>query len=106
MADLLDYDPLIKRKRNFHILEGGDDYAVESQFDVTDIIEQNKALYNSVDERARHRSEVFNRVASLPLAVYVDLQNRGILDDEKAFRKWLDDPENRHFRTRPGKLSR
>jgi hypothetical protein len=24
--------------------------------------------------------------------------------DEKRFKAWMNDPENRHFRTRPGKV--
>jgi hypothetical protein len=36
--------------------------------------------------------------------IYYDLQRRGILQDEKRLKAWLNDPENRVFRTRPGKV--
>jgi len=42
------------------------------------------------------------RVASIPLNVYYDLKRRGIADDPKAMKKWLNDPDNRVFRTREG----
>ena len=61
-------------------------------------------------DNARHRNETdkrtkwgeMARVASIPLAVYYDLKKRGIADDPKAFKKWLNDPDNRVFRTREG----
>ena len=43
-------------------------------------------------------------VASLPLTVWFDLKKRGILDDDKALRRWLNDPDNMLFRTRPGRV--
>ena len=36
------------------------------------------------------------------MVVYYDLKNKGILDDPKAIKKWLNDPENKYFRTREG----
>jgi hypothetical protein len=43
-----------------------------------------------------------SRVASIPLSVYYDLKRRGIADDPVALRKWLNDGDNRVFRTREG----
>jgi hypothetical protein len=39
------------------------------------------------------------RVASLPMLIYQDLKQRGILDDKAALRKWLKSEEARPFRT-------
>jgi hypothetical protein len=36
--------------------------------------------------------------------VYYDLKRRGIIDDPAAFRAWMNDPDNRVFRTRPGRV--
>jgi hypothetical protein len=35
---------------------------------------------------------------------YMDLKKKGILDDQVALKRWLNDPENRYFRTRPGQV--
>lgn len=100
---LIDYDPQTGVREKYFEIDG-QWYLAQDQ-DASDILEINKAEYNSVDERARHKSEAFNRVARLPLVVFADLERRGITKDPKAFKKWLDEPDNRHFRTRPGRLS-
>jgi hypothetical protein len=80
--------------------------------DCEDIIESNKYLYNLHDQRAPFvqrkadgTKEVFHRVGNIPMVILMDLMSKGILDDDKAFKKWLDDPDNKYFRTRPGRLS-
>jgi hypothetical protein len=34
----------------------------------------------------------------------MELKQQGIIDDPKALRRWLNDPDNRYFRTRPGRV--
>lgn len=103
----LDYDPLTKTRTVFHEMDD-DKYVIETVADVEDLIEVNKAKYNSVDERARWTGH--DVVASLPMHVYFDLLKRGIIDKKgngrRSLWRWLDDPENLYWRTRPGKLSR
>jgi hypothetical protein len=70
--------------------------------DVTDIIESNKAQYNDIDERARYGDMA--KVASIPMNIYFDLKKRGILNDQKKMKQWLNDPDNKYFRTRPGRV--
>jgi len=36
--------------------------------------------------------------------IYMDLVSKGITRTEKDFKKWLNDPDNRFFRTRPGRV--
>jgi hypothetical protein len=43
-------------------------------------------------------------VATLPLSVYYQLKREGIADDPKRLAKWMNDPDNRAFRTRGGRL--
>lgn len=100
---ILDFDPLTGVREEYYEIDG--QYYIRQSQDVQNIIDLNKSEFNSVDERARYKSDMFNRVARLPLVVLEDLRKRGILRDKKAFLKWLDQPENRAFRTRPGKLA-
>lgn len=96
----MDTDPVAKTKSVIH--EEGGDIIVENVSDVEDIVELNKASFN---QTKRHDSYgEMEQVASIPMVIFMDLQARGVLDDEKAFRKWLNDPDNRAFRTRPGKV--
>jgi len=50
-----------------------------------------------------------NKIASIPLTVIDTLNQKGIMKgfdvvDQKKFRAWLNDPDNRFFRTRQGKI--
>jgi hypothetical protein len=101
---LLDHDPETKTKTIFHS-DGEGGGTIETQADVTDLLELNKSRYNDVDQRARFGEKSWV-VASIPLHVYMDLKQKGIADDQRKFARWLDDPENLFYRTRPGKLSR
>lgn len=101
---LLDFDPISKVRSMFHGGDGGDEFTVEEVQDVTAVLDENKRAFNMYDERSRWNHEM-NQVASIPLVVWEDLKRKGIADDEKALKKWLDDPDNRAFRTRPGRIS-
>ena len=85
--------------------EGG--LIIETAQDISAIIESNKASYAQTDERARWGE--WARIGSIPLAVIQDLNRKGLLRgfhiiDQKKFKAWLNDPENRYFRTRPGRI--
>lgn len=98
---ILDVNPATHSRATGHV--EGDTFTVLNEQDVTRVIEQNKGLLAVSNGGAR---EDVNWVASLPLVVYWDLKQRGILDDEKRFRQWLDDRDNLLFRTNPMRLSR
>jgi hypothetical protein len=87
--------------------DGDGGLIIETSQDITPIIEQNKALYAQTDERARWGE--WTRIGSIPMAVIQDLNKKGILRgfhvvDQKKFKAWLNDSENRFFRTRPGRI--
>lgn len=85
--------------------EGG--LILTTRQDCTDIIESNKAEYAQTDERTKYGE--WAKVASIPLSVFDDLNKKGIcrgfaVIDQKKFKDWLNDPENKYFRTRPGRV--
>lgn len=88
--------------------DGDGGIIIETRQDITDILEQNKKEYNSYDEKARWSDELFgNKIASIPLTVIDDLNAKGIMRgfavlDEKRFKAWLNERDNRVFRTRTG----
>lgn len=100
---LIDFDPVTGVQEDYYEIDGK--WYLKQTQDVSNILELNKAEFNNVDERARFKHETMNHVARLPLVVLEDLRKRGILDDKKAFLKWLSDADNAAFRTRPGKLT-
>lgn len=90
----------IGQKQYWHDHDDGS-VTVQTVQDVGDIAEANKMSYNQFDERSSWKGDM-HRVASIPMSVYYDLQRKGILNDPAAMKRWLNDPDNRVFRTRPG----
>ena len=86
--------------------EGG--LIIQTAQDVTALAESNKKEFNSYDERARWSDEVFgNKIASIPFTAIDDLNRQGIMRgfqvvDHHRFAMFLNNPENRAWRTRPG----
>ncbi len=69
--------------------------------DVTDIIEANKQEQLADKFRGFRRAPTFRKVASIPIAVF-DIalaQGYDLMNDPEALRRFLNDPQNRAFRT-------
>lgn len=88
--------------RYFHFDDETGQATIQTQQDVTAIIEENKQEYAQVDERARWGE--WSRVASIPMSIYFQLKAEGKLDDQEYMKKWLNDSDNQYFRTRAGKV--
>lgn len=97
-----DYDPLLGVTEYFYYDDDADKVIIQQVQDTTPIIEQNKAQFNQVDERAKWGE--WSKVATIPMTIWADLNAKGIVQDKAAFKRWLNDPENRYFRTRPGQV--
>lgn len=96
----MDHDPLTGISHVFYYDDDTDQATIMAEQDVSALIDANKAEFN----QSHGKFGEFAKVASLPLALYRELQQKGILDDAKAFKRWLNDPDNRFFRTRPGNV--
>lgn len=101
---LFSADPAAGITRWWHYDEALDQQTIETVQDVTELVSGNKCEYASIDERARWKDGLGERVASIPMSIYFDLKRRGIEDDQKALRAWLNDSDNRFFRCRPGRI--
>ena len=88
--------------RTFHYDDETNQAMIQTQQDVTAIIEENKQEYAQVDERARWGE--WSRVASIPMSIYFQLKAEGKLDDQEYMKKWLNNSDNQYFRTRAGKV--
>lgn len=99
---LFDKDDALGITRIWHYDEETDKATIETRQDVSAIIEENKNEYAQIDERARWGE--WTRVASIPMSVYFQLKREGKLDDEAYMKRWINDPENKYFRTRPGEV--
>ena len=72
---------------------------VENRVDVESVIAANKDVTNL---KSGNWKGDMHQVASIPIIVYDDLKRRGIVDDQPRFRQWLNDADNRFFRTKEG----
>jgi hypothetical protein len=56
-----------------------------------------------MDGKANWNGE-WHLVASIPEALYYKMKAEGKIDDQAYMKRWLNDPDNQFFRTRPGKV--
>jgi len=104
MKRVLDYDPATGITQWSHYDEASGSMGLESEQDVTAIIESSKEVFNQTDERAAWKGDM-HRVASIPMVIYHKLAKvSNNFKDQAAIRKFLNDKDNRVFRTRPGRL--
>ena len=105
MKKIIDKD-VIKTQTAANDGDGG--LVIQTSQDVTDIVEQNKKEYN--ENNGSWGGELFdNKIASIPMTVIDELNKKGVMRgfhvvDQKKFRLWLNDPDNRFFRTRQGRI--
>jgi hypothetical protein len=83
-----------------------DGIILETKQDVSEIVEANKRQFNESDGKF---DPVVTHIARLPLTVIDDLNRKNVMQgfrviDEKAFRAFLNHPDNRFFRTHPAKV--
>jgi hypothetical protein len=99
---LFDKDDALGITRIWHYDPETDKATIETRQDVSAIIEENKSEYAQIDERARWGE--WTKVASIPMSIYYQLKREGKLDDEAYMKRWLNDPDNKYFRTRSGEV--
>lgn len=99
---LIEVDPLTQIQTFTHYDHANDIHYVEEVQDVEPIIEYAKGLHRQFDERSRWGD--IAQVAEIPNTIVFELMRDGILTDQKRMKKWLNDPANAHFRTRPGRV--
>jgi hypothetical protein len=93
---LLSYDSLTGTRQNFHVTSD-QKLVLETTCNIDAIAERAQAERNESSRTQKSGDMV--KVASLPMMVYLDLKQRGILDDRPAMRKWLSSEEAQPYRT-------
>ncbi len=92
---LVDYDPVTGRTV-WQYFDGAATH-FRTDYPVQSIIDENAALFN---ESGAKRSDEGRRVASIPLNVFYDqLHEAHVQGDERHINRWLNDSDNRAFRT-------
>lgn len=99
----MDHDPVTGRTIWWRFDPGTDNMIIRVDQDVTDTIRTNEAERNAT---AGQRFGEWRKVASVPLNHFIQ---QGLADankqhDDKYLSKWLNDGDNRAFRTFEGKV--
>lgn len=102
---LFDADPITGTTQFFHATDDGEGFTIETVQDVTDLVEENKTNRNAAESGWKGD---MHRIASIPLSIYNDLLQKGIIDHgdpkQTKFLKWLSDRDNQVFRVKDGRL--
>lgn len=106
---LLVANPLTGLKTYFSYDAADDTFTVESRQDAELPLAMARAQRVDTDRHTRYRDGL-HKVATIPLTVLMELSKKGIVSaggavlDKAAFARWLNDPDNRAFRTREGRV--
>lgn len=102
---LVTSDPITRRRA--HIIEHSDGVDLVQTQDISDTLELNKEQFNQRD--GTFKGDMVH-VGRIPLIIMEQMIRDGVLGpggavkDPKRFRDWMNDPDNRAFRTHPGKI--
>lgn len=103
----VEWDQISQIKEVLSVDESTGKVLVERTQDIEPILDYNKSMRNH-ELTGRHKSEVMNHVARIPLLIIEKWKNDGIIDwfnsTDAERRKVLNDPANAMFRTRASKL--
>ena len=92
------------RSREFFLYDDAEkQFQIVTQQDVGPVLAENQAQRNDAPMQFNEKSGL-TKVASIPNVVLIALREKGILANERTFKKWLNDPENKVFRTRGGRV--
>tara|TARA_Y100001937_G_scaffold45314_2_gene63576 strand:- start:1329 stop:1673 length:345 start_codon:yes stop_codon:yes gene_type:complete len=102
-------DSVIKTK--MHIDESENKYHFEDVQDIKPILERNQLESKNDLYKVRGMQDAkMYKVASIPLIVVQQLAQQGIMSnagriiDKDRFKKWLNNPDNKHFRIYKGNV--
>lgn len=102
ISRLIDTSPLTGVSTIYHYDPATGQHHYEDRQEVAPLLDMNRRRHNDATDKSWKGD--MHHVASLPLIIWFKLKKAGILNDPKAFRKWLNDPDNAQFRTRPGRV--
>ena len=97
---LFSIDRDTKTKKTFHYQDDGS-FIIDTKQDIQPVLE---VAQEERKESRGFKGGGFHKIASIPNVIWWDLVERGIAHDDKRLMKWLEDPENKMFKTHGGKL--
>jgi len=102
MKKLFDVDPVLGLTRYFHYNEETDEACLQTTQDVQPVIESATRMRNSLTSLDRWGDG--RVVAQVPLSIYFSWMREGKDKDDAFLRRWLNDPDNKKFRVKEGRV--
>jgi len=103
---LLNHDPVTGRKT--HLKEDIDGLSYETEVDVTNVLKytREKEAEHQKGSMIGNTQKHHQKIAEIPETLYYDLLTKlgNPKHNRKAWMKWLQDPDNKLFRTTTGRL--
>lgn len=88
-------------KRYFVYDHSNDTFKIVTEQDTTGLIQRSQENFKQFDERSRWGGDV-HHVAHMPMTVLEQCIREQW--DQERIRQWANDPDNRKFRSRPGRV--
>ena len=101
MDRLFSIDQQTKTKKTFHYDESDDSFVINTKQDIQPVLE---VAQEERKEARGFKGDGFHKVASIPNTIWWDLVERGIAHDDKKLLKWLEERDNKVFKTNEGRL--
>lgn len=81
---------------------GSEDFVARTAQDLEPVIELASEM-RDLHHVVGHRKSSMTPIAEIPLIIYEQAVREGWHDDPKAWKKWLNDPQNKVFRITDGR---
>lgn len=98
---LLEIDPITGVAEYGYYDHATDEFTIETSQDLEPLVDFNRAQFNAQKRSTKHGDGT--KIMSIPMELYMAEQKKGTFKDPKAFSRFVNDPDNAMFRTRPGK---
>lgn len=103
MRRLLSVDPMTATRTYVDYDENEDALRIIEEVDVDRLLELNRAMFNEAPSNWGDGASV----ARMPMVLREKLKREGIIradGDTTLWKRWLNDPDNRGWRIRPGRI--
>jgi len=102
---LFDEDPLTSQKRFFEMEDGSDQFKIITETTLDPILQGALDSRNAINDKSSTKWKAdMHHVALLPMTIWQDLVNKGIMFNLPELSKWLNRAENKVFRTKLGRV--
>lgn len=98
----IDYDAQCAVNQTIEFNPDGS-FTIGTEQDIEPILKKASDLRKGFSERAGWQGDQ-HHVAIIPKVILDDMFRSGMINDPEAIRAWCNKPENKMFRTRPGRV--